>query len=66
MLSNQRNEFLYIHDVIVLSKNKKEREREVERVMDVLCDFANVIYNVSERKGNFSSLPNFLTLILES
>ena len=61
MLSNQRNEFLYIHDVIVLSKNKKgrERERERERVMDVLSVFANVINNVSERKGEFLKFTKY-------
>ena len=60
MLSNQRNEFLYIHDVIVLSKNKKGREREErERVMDVLSVFANVINNVSERKGEFLKFTKY-------
>ena len=49
-----------------LKIRRGERERERERVMDVLSVFANVLYYVCKRRGNFLNVPNFLKLVLES
>ena len=38
---------------------REKRDRERERVMDVLSVFANVINNVSERKGEFLKFTKY-------
>ena len=49
-----------------IRRGERKRERERERVMDVLSVFANVLYYVCKRRGNFLNVPNFLKLVLES